>query len=115
MKLVTILNSQNQLVYNSKSSPKWYVISKNHGVVCLEKKRQQFGAKVLWWISTHYLFKGPNRSFLCLPIGQVNKKRQQAGHSKKTVLANCLCWGMSFVPIPLGILLEFSSWWFQPI
>jgi len=80
-----------------------------------KKKRQQFGAKVLWWISTHYLFKGPNRSFLCLPIGQVNKKRQQAGHSKKTVLANCLCWGMSFVPIPLGILLEFSSWWFQPI
>ena len=28
MKLVTLLNSQDQLVYNSKSSPKWYVISK---------------------------------------------------------------------------------------
>ena len=38
MKLVTILNSQDQLVYNSKNSPKWYVISKIMALFAWKKK-----------------------------------------------------------------------------
>ena len=71
---------------------------KNHGVVCLEKNMQQFVAKVLWWKSTHYLLlEGPEQVMVCFSIGQVNKKRQQTGHSKKNcigelfVLGNVIC------------------------